>query len=359
MKEISDNGTITRLGSTVSGSWKAVDDLELGASSSYLFTAGLENYDPDGMAIVENPDGKNESRVELQFYLFDSATNISVGDLAFDALPSFAKFSIRLFGWQWASPADHIELRMKITPSFINFTRTSQAGLTTFVLTNQNSSRDNTKTQLRLIDSIELDGKQVRDGVTFDLDASRSELVLHFAYFNSTLEYDPGTVPVSDHHDHCHHAHLSLPSHRSGCLVRFAGQGRWQQRQRQHGPHHRRRGGRAVGHRDRDRRGSGHHRPRPPEAEAAQAQAHQDHEHVPALTSPRRERYPVGGMALTLPSFAPSLWPHNFDCPHTTHTQTSVLLLFDSFAPLSYSFRKRSEQFPKRFESYSPIRAHF
>jgi hypothetical protein len=69
MKEISDNGTITRLGSTVSGSWKAVDDLELGASSSYLFTAGLENYDPDSMVIVEKPEGKNESKVELQFYL--------------------------------------------------------------------------------------------------------------------------------------------------------------------------------------------------------------------------------------------------------------------------------------------------
>jgi hypothetical protein len=202
MKEITDNGTITLLGSTVSGSWKAVDDLDFGASSSYLFTAGLENYDPDGVAIVENGQQERE-RVELQFYLFDSATNISVGDLAFDVLPSFTKFSIRLFGWQWASPADRIELRMKITPLFVNFTRqanTPKDGMTTFVFghlpTNQNSSQDNTKTQLRLIDSIELDGKQVRDGVTFDLDASRSELVLHFAYFNSTLEYDPGTVPV-------------------------------------------------------------------------------------------------------------------------------------------------------------------
>jgi hypothetical protein len=203
MKEITNNRTITCLSSTVSSSWKAINDLDFSVSSSYLFTAGLKNYDPNSIAIINNGDSKNESRVELQFYLFNLATNISMGDLAFDVLPLFAKFSIRLFGWQWASPTDHIELHMKITPLFVNFTHqanTPKDGMTTFVFghlpMNQNSSQDNTKTQLQLINSIKLNSKQVHNRVTFNLNASRSELVLHFAYFNSTLKYNPGMVPV-------------------------------------------------------------------------------------------------------------------------------------------------------------------
>jgi hypothetical protein len=85
---------------------------------------------------------------------------------------------------------------MKINPSFINFTRqpnTPQAGVTTFILTGQYAAEQDTKTQLRLIDAIELDGRQVGSGVLFDLDAATSELVLRFDYFNSTLVYDPGT----------------------------------------------------------------------------------------------------------------------------------------------------------------------
>ncbi|ELR14096.1 uncharacterized protein ACA1_367290 [Acanthamoeba castellanii str. Neff] len=192
LKEVDDDGATVRLGTTVSGSWKPVVDSELGASSSYLFTGGLDTFDAAGDPIATS--NSSGSRVELQFYLFDTKTNISVGDLAFDALPSFAKFSIRLFDWQWASPADRIELRMKINPSFINFTRqpnTPQAGVTTFILTGQYAAEQDTKTQLRLIDAIELDGRQVGSGVLFDLDAATSELVLRFDYFNSTLVYDP------------------------------------------------------------------------------------------------------------------------------------------------------------------------
>lgn len=191
LKEVDDDGVTVRLGTTVSGSWKAVVDSELGASSSYLFTGGLDTFDAAGNPVATS--NSSGSRVELQFYLFDTKTNISVGDLAFDALPSLAKFSIRLFDWQWASPADRIELRMKINPSFANFTRqlnTPKAGVTTFIMTGQYAEQD-TKSQLRLIDTIELDGRQVGSGVLFDLDAATSELVLRFDYFNSTLVYDP------------------------------------------------------------------------------------------------------------------------------------------------------------------------
>jgi hypothetical protein len=191
---VDDDGVAVRLGTTVSGSWKAVVGSVLGASSSYLFTGGLDTFDAAGNPVATS--NSSGSRVELQFYLFDTKTNISVGDLAFDALPSLAKFSIRLFDWQWASPADRIELRMKINPSFANFTRqlnTPKAGVTTFIMTGQYAEQD-TKSQLRLIDTIELDGRQVGSGVLFDLDAATSELVLRFDYFNSTLVYDPGTI---------------------------------------------------------------------------------------------------------------------------------------------------------------------
>jgi hypothetical protein len=173
-----------------SGSWKQVVDTELGASSSYLFTSALEMY--DGMG---DPIASNGSQVELQFYLFDSATNISLGDLNFDVLPSLAKFSIRLFSWPWASPSDSIEMRMKINPSFLNFTRqpnTPKAGVTTFVLEGPQSAAQNTKTQLRLVDTVEVDGVQVNSGgVQFDMDPTTSELVLSFGFFNSSLVYDP------------------------------------------------------------------------------------------------------------------------------------------------------------------------
>jgi hypothetical protein len=167
-----------------------VVDTELGASSSYLFSSVLEIYDSAG-----DPIENNGSQVELQFYLFDSKTNISLGDLDFDVLPSLAKFSIRLFSWPWASPSDSIEMRMKINPSFLNFTRqlnTPKAGVTTFVLEGPQSAAQNTKTQLRLVDTVELDGVQVNSGgVQFDMDPATSELVLRFRFFNSSLVYDP------------------------------------------------------------------------------------------------------------------------------------------------------------------------
>jgi hypothetical protein len=152
------------------------------------------------MKFADAAQDNNKSRVELQFYLFNQTTNITVGEVFFDAVPSLAKFCVRLFDWPWTSGGDYdnksIEMRMKLTPSFTAATRlddTPRKGITTFVLSGQALGSTDAQTQLRLVDSIELDGVDYEGGVRFHMDALTSELVLEFDHFNSTLVYDPGS----------------------------------------------------------------------------------------------------------------------------------------------------------------------
>lgn len=172
-----------------------IDDFSLNASNSFIYAANLIVTDPAGTPISSN----RTTRIEVQFYLFEQRTDIRIGDnFTFRVDPSFAKFSVRLFDWPWKATNNTIELRMKLDPPFINFTRqaTDEPGVTTFILEEDKEvSTTNGQTRVRVVDTVELDGVAVRQGgVAYQMDSNTSELVLRFSFFNSSLFYDPGTA---------------------------------------------------------------------------------------------------------------------------------------------------------------------
>jgi hypothetical protein len=200
-----------------------VEDDLFNSTSSFLFKADLLTDDLDAGVVTGRANESSappQPRVELQFFLFESASTVSVGAVSYDALPAFAKFTVRLFSWPWTTqpPLDDdnddinnsttttnstnytIEMRMKITPAFVSATRRPgypSTGLTTFVLagnaTSSSLASASKTTELRLVESVELDGRQVSGagGVEFAMDETTSELVLRFARFESSLVYDP------------------------------------------------------------------------------------------------------------------------------------------------------------------------
>jgi hypothetical protein len=194
LKEVDADNNAVRLGSIAPGSWQALSNNDLNAATSYLFSANIAT------TTVGNVSVPSDARLELQFYLFDTETELTVGNVAFNGLPSFAKFTIRLFDWPWLS-SEHLELRMKIDPPFSDFTtqaNTPRTGVTTFLLSGQHSAESghqDTRSVLRMIDTIELDGEQVASGLTYSLHADTSEVLFSFNYFESTLVYDPGSLP--------------------------------------------------------------------------------------------------------------------------------------------------------------------
>lgn len=137
--------------------------------------------------------------MELQFYLFEGTTNVSVGDLAFDVLPSQAKFSIGLFSWPWMSiGGNKVEVRLKINPAFKSFERrnnTPTVGVTSFIMSGQYANEPETRSQLVLVDAVTIDDMVEASGrVEYNLEVSTSELVVRFSYFNRSLVYDPSTI---------------------------------------------------------------------------------------------------------------------------------------------------------------------
>jgi hypothetical protein len=174
------------------GTWTQVSDTKYNASQSFLFTAQLSFF---------TNDFHNESALrgafEMQFYLFDEDTEVTVGAglLPFTVTPALAKFSLKVTDWPWDGKEDRgLEVRMDIAPNFndsVRFNNTPQAGLTTFRLLGQHVN-PKAVTQLRLVDAVELDGVVVpQDGVQFMID--RQQLIMRFGHFSSSLLYDPGT----------------------------------------------------------------------------------------------------------------------------------------------------------------------
>jgi hypothetical protein len=204
MLELTDEDIVVVIGAVSDGSWSQVVDNDLGASASYLFSAGIDTTTALGVNIP------NEARIELQYYMFNSETQLSVGNVAFNALPSFAKFTIRIFDWPWrSSPENHrIEFHMKIDPPFTSFVeQTNTPNVTTYVLAGQYpavAGQPNTTSALRLLNTVEIDGEQVESGVSFLMNTDSSELMLYFNYFESTLVYDPGKHSQSRLHSWWH-----------------------------------------------------------------------------------------------------------------------------------------------------------
>lgn len=162
----------------------------------------------------DDDDDAESLAVGIQFYLFDQETNITLGDLTFGALPSLAKFALNISSWPWMNVDEvtgrsdgFLEMRLAIRPSFSSVERLASAsnssGLTTFILRQSEDDPTLDATRLRLINAVTMDDELVyfdpsaeRQGVEFEVDASSSELVLRFAFFNRTLFYDPGTCAL-------------------------------------------------------------------------------------------------------------------------------------------------------------------
>ena len=176
-------------------------DLAFGPNSTSSCTGGLGASD--------------RPRIELQFFTFAKNSNISldIGNstgslgnlLSYTISPSFAKFTLRLFHWPWLDNVtdDHrLEVGLDFSPAVASFVRQPASGaLTTFELRGQETGADGREysTQVRLLHAVSLDNVLVlandssgRAPVEFALDVARSQLVLSFARFNTSLDYDPG-----------------------------------------------------------------------------------------------------------------------------------------------------------------------
>jgi hypothetical protein len=170
--------------------------------------------------------------VELEVFLFDEATNVSIGDMAtFTVLPSFTKISLAITSWPWTtSDASRLEVRLAVSPPFSSVIQPSPSalpspggvsrsvrqgdtndgggdGTATMTLTGQASSdgKRSLSTMVRFVSVVELDGELVQsslmdattDPVRFGADSNTSSIVLSFRHFNSSLSYDPGTTTMT------------------------------------------------------------------------------------------------------------------------------------------------------------------
>jgi hypothetical protein len=201
----------------------------LGAAQSFVFSANLVTTGSPS-SCVRVAEGDSSTVMELQFFTFSHARNISVSDnttaanvVSFSASPALAKFTLRLFSWPWLNNAitttssndDRLEVRIDIAPAFTTATQlaSTAAYVETFELSGQQSTSQPTdgrpqfSTVVHLLKAVKLDGMLLvmgnnhsadeRGAVEFRIDEESSQLVLSFAHFNSSLEYDPGkTTPL-------------------------------------------------------------------------------------------------------------------------------------------------------------------
>jgi hypothetical protein len=155
-------------------------------------------------------------------FLFDEATNVSIGDVAsFTVLPSFTKITIDISRWPWVSDSSRLEVRLRVSPTFTNATITPESANTSgggveatgaagassmtslMTLYGQRSSdgKREVKTLVRFVSVVERDGvlavsadNASRPAVEFSADGETSSLVLSFAHFTYNMSYDPGTL---------------------------------------------------------------------------------------------------------------------------------------------------------------------
>jgi len=170
--------------------WKQVLGNTLNSIGSLLLSSAIDVSTTEGGPV----SAKNQTLLQIQFFLFDRTTTIQLANSSFVIEPYLTKFSIGLFNWPWSQYGNSIEIRFSVQPNFTNYTRQNDSGITTFTIDTATG-----QIQLRLVDTVELDGQDT-NSVQFDLDPGTSELVLTFPYFMSSLVYDPdlGVIfPVS------------------------------------------------------------------------------------------------------------------------------------------------------------------
>jgi hypothetical protein len=210
------------------GEWVEVindtDAAAFGAKQSFVFVADLVFNTSSSCADL---GAAERPRMELQYFTFERNSTISLGTnatgsypLSFDISPAFAKFTLRLFHWPWlGADSNRVEVDISISPAFANFVPSpASGGVTMHDLRGQAPSADGRpySTQVRLVQAVVLDGVLVlatndsddREAVEFAVDVELSKLVLSFARFNTSLEYDPGSTRHTRHSRTTHtHAH--------------------------------------------------------------------------------------------------------------------------------------------------------
>jgi len=164
--------------------WKQVLGNTLNSIGSLLLSSAIDVSTTEGGPV----SAKNQTLLQIQFFLFDRTTTIQLANSSFVIEPYLTKFSIGLFNWPWSQYGNSIEIRFSVQPNFTNYTRQNDSGITTFTIDTATG-----QIQLRLVDTVELDGQDT-NSVQFDLDPGTSELVLTFPYFMSSLVYDPGKL---------------------------------------------------------------------------------------------------------------------------------------------------------------------
>jgi hypothetical protein len=194
-------------------------------------------FGPNSTSSCTGLGASDRPRIELQFFTFAKNSNISldIGNstgslgnlLSYTISPSFAKFTLRLFHWPWldnSTDGHRLEVGLDFSPAVASFVRQPAGALTTFELRGQETGADGREysTQVRLLQAVSLDNVLVlandssgRAPVEFALDVARSQLVLSFARFNTSLDYDPG---ITHSHAHAHmrtrvHTHTRARAH--------------------------------------------------------------------------------------------------------------------------------------------------
>jgi len=211
--EVAANGTRLQTGQVLFGAWSVLPSNSLGASQAFVLksTALVNNQAPKPL--------QPPCLVEMEVFLFDEATNVSISDLAsFTVLPALTKVAIRISSWPWLSTNDNssrLEVRLAVSPSFTNVTYpassppagpvpskrqdASSSGLTSLILGGQRSSdgKRALSTEVRFVSVVEFDGVVQgpsgvgRAPVEFGADVETSSLVLSFGHFAANMSYDP------------------------------------------------------------------------------------------------------------------------------------------------------------------------
>jgi hypothetical protein len=197
--------------------WGEESNNSLGASQSYLYACSLSfNSTGGGGGAKRNSGSANATILQLQWYLFNSTTNVSLGGsdvdngLSFGITPAYTKLTVRMANWPWpahtGNPSDdgRAQVRITIDPPFTgSSTQSSGSYLKEYGLSGQATDykAGSVRTTVRLVDAVEIDGQLIKlDGtgggvtrppVEYWFDGATSQLVLSFARFNSTLIYDP------------------------------------------------------------------------------------------------------------------------------------------------------------------------
>jgi hypothetical protein len=241
-REVAANGTVLQVGRAIQGSWQVALENTVGASQAFVFSAPI-TFDDD------QAESSGDIRVELEMFLFDEPTNVSVGEVAtFEVVPSLTKFTVAMWLWPWLSNTSRytqhtplstclnrvsaislvalcdcdlrVELSLEVSPPFTQaivdpppaasepstVSPRQAKTTTTFTLQGQNSSSNSTsprtfETQVRFVSVVELDGvvrlpadlgADGRAPVEFSADLASSSLVLSFGYFAGDMSYDPG-----------------------------------------------------------------------------------------------------------------------------------------------------------------------